>query len=407
MRKRLPLLIFTLVVCLIGFGVLEFSVRSMGRVDSDGQFYLLFNGQTYLNQGRLRPYRLPVQRTDETFIQPYLANPDAASLAYDPLRGWVNNPGYESDVFRINAQGIRAERAYSPTAAADTVRIALFGDSFAFADEVTLTDSWPYLLEQNLRAAGINAEVLNFGVRGYGMDQAYWQWLHEGRAYQPDIVLFAFQPENMHRNVGIFRSLYALPFPFNKPRYVLNDDNTLTLVNSPTIPPNEMIDALASLPDSPLAAHEYWYNDDYVMQWWMGSRLLTLLADLVTYRLQAWEGPQVFEPLTPDDERVQLTQAIVGQFAQGVRADGADFVLLHVLASPYLLSQYRADASYPYQPLLDGFADDFPLLYTDPALRPAGDYWMPNGHYTPQANQQVAAHIADALLQRGIVNGRP
>ena len=58
------------------------------------------------------------------------------------------------------------------------------------------------------------AEVLNFGVHGYGTDQMLLRWELEGRRYAPDIVVLAFAYYHLDRNVTGFR-FYA------KPRFVL------------------------------------------------------------------------------------------------------------------------------------------------------------------------------------------
>ena len=44
-------------------------------------------------------------------------------------------------------------------------------------------------LQHKLKDAGIRAEVLNFGVGAYGMDQAYLRWREQGKNFAPDIVI--------------------------------------------------------------------------------------------------------------------------------------------------------------------------------------------------------------------------
>ncbi len=89
------------------------------------------------------------------------------------------------------------------------MRIAIFGDSFAFGAQVPFEHTWGYYLENNLKEAGLNAEVLNFGVGGYGIDQAFRRWEKEGKAFSPHVVLCGFQPENVKRNVNLIRPIYA------------------------------------------------------------------------------------------------------------------------------------------------------------------------------------------------------
>ena len=48
-------------------------------------------------------------------------------------------------------------------------RLMVMGDSFVFGSEVDDADCWPSILELSNK----NKEVLNAGVAGYGLDQAF------------------------------------------------------------------------------------------------------------------------------------------------------------------------------------------------------------------------------------------
>src|SRR5439155_12092273 len=85
---------------------------------------------------------------------------------------------------------------------ASVVRIAAFGDSFTHCDGVANSFTWEYLLERLNPAL----EVLNFGVGGYGTDQALLRYELEGMAFHPHIAILGFLPENIHRVVSVFRS---------------------------------------------------------------------------------------------------------------------------------------------------------------------------------------------------------
>jgi hypothetical protein len=65
-------------------------------------------------------------------------------------------------------------------------RIAVFGDSTTFGEEVDDDRTVPHYLEQAL----VSIEVLNFGVRGYGLGQMLLRLEEEGFQYHPDLVLF-------------------------------------------------------------------------------------------------------------------------------------------------------------------------------------------------------------------------
>ncbi|MGH7407399.1 MAG: SGNH/GDSL hydrolase family protein [Candidatus Methylomirabilales bacterium] len=102
---------------------------------------------------------------------------------------------------RINSQGLR-DVEHGLEKPLGTQRIAVLGDSMAEALQVPLEASFPRLLETmlNSRRGGPPAEVINFGVAGYGTDQEYLTLKTRGAPYQPDVVLLVFTILNDVRN---------------------------------------------------------------------------------------------------------------------------------------------------------------------------------------------------------------
>lgn len=114
---------------------------------------------------------------------------------YSPQPGvegwfWVENKVY----VRINSQGFR-DREHSVTKPANTVRIAVLGDSFAEARQVPVEQTFWAQMEQQLQScpqfAGKKVEVINFGVGGYGTAQELLTLQQRVWAYSPDIVILA------------------------------------------------------------------------------------------------------------------------------------------------------------------------------------------------------------------------
>lgn len=130
---------------------------------------------------------------------------------FDPVLGNSLLPGAEGrhtsegDAFvRISSQGLRDhERAL--TKPEGGLRIALLGDSYAEALQVSLDDSFSSQLERQLSECdqtGYNGlvEVINFGVSGYGTGQELLMFRHRARAFNPDLVLLLFTTGNDIRN---------------------------------------------------------------------------------------------------------------------------------------------------------------------------------------------------------------
>lgn len=78
--------------------------------------------------------------------------------------------------------------------------LAVFGDSFAWGDGVAADEAWPELL-----AKARGCAVANYGVGGFGSDQALLRFL----SLQPTgkKVLLTFIAENILRNVNQYRDL--------------------------------------------------------------------------------------------------------------------------------------------------------------------------------------------------------
>ncbi len=141
------------------------------------------------------------------------------------------------------------------------LRITIFGDSFTHGNDVPFNDTWGVLLERQLGKAGIHAEVLNFGVGGYGMDQSLLRWRQTGYLYEPDVVIFGLQVENINRNVNLARTFYFREpvIPFFNPRFVL-EQGRLRPINTPTPPPEAIMRIVSHFDIWQNSKHEVWYD---------------------------------------------------------------------------------------------------------------------------------------------------
>jgi hypothetical protein len=99
---------------------------------------------------------------------------------------------------RINALGFRDPRDYALDKAPGSFRILVLGDSVTFGHGAVYETTYPYLLEQQLRAwrPGVKWEVWNLGVPGYNTAQelAYLRLVED--RYAPDLVVVGFFPND-------------------------------------------------------------------------------------------------------------------------------------------------------------------------------------------------------------------
>jgi len=145
---------------------------------------------------------------------------------YHPTYGWTNLPGYRSDArvpfkVTINNQGLRGQRDYSLTRTKGMKRMAVLGDSFTFGEDVDDDQTLPVYLERMLK----DAEVLNFGVHGHGLDEMTLR-LEDVFAYDPDHILLVLAiPPDLERTV-----LYNYDHPM--PAFTI-EDGSLVAKNIP------------------------------------------------------------------------------------------------------------------------------------------------------------------------------
>lgn len=124
----------------------------------------------------------------------------------DPVRGQRLAPGYQGWFagvpVRTNALGFRDDREYSLDKPPGTFRILVLGDSVTFGHGTLQDTTYPFLLEQRLKAwrPDVRWEVWNLGVPGYNTGQELDYLQEVGRRYQPDLVIVGFYPNDFTNN---------------------------------------------------------------------------------------------------------------------------------------------------------------------------------------------------------------
>ena len=127
--------------------------------------------------------------------------------------GWAH---YETDLPSNSYMYFSKEKARGK------IRIGMFGDSFMQGSEVELGFDFPSFLQQKFIENGYeNVEVINFGVHGYGMHQAFLLWKYLGKSYELDYTVF--MPFHIHAaRDRSFVFLYNNFGPIHA-RYILQD----------------------------------------------------------------------------------------------------------------------------------------------------------------------------------------
>lgn len=396
-RKRLLGLAALAIATVFTLGLQEAAIRILGDTDDDGNF-------TFMGM-RLRPYHVPVTRI-RSLLDELDASLDDATIIYDPELGWAPRPraagaaGYYYDSVGIRSGKDRREVSLAPSKG--RFRVVLFGDSFAHGSDVSFEESLGEQLERELEKRGRPAEVLNFGVPGYGMGQALLRFRRHAERYAPDLVLFGFQPENIQRSVNLVRPLFfrGTGIPFSKPRIVLGEAG-LFVVNQPAIRGEAYLRVLEDLPSWDLIKYEAFYDaNDYAERPVLASRLFAVVDKIVS-RVQRPSKHELF--YRKDSDAGKLAIAIIEAFSAESRAFGARFAVLHIPTLHDLNDRAAGGMRHRdiWQELVKHHDVVDPLEVLASALEQEGPTALfirpTGGHYNARASQRVAAHAASAL----------
>jgi hypothetical protein len=322
----------------------------------------------------------------------------------DPVLGWRHTPNFQGPMNRMNAAGLRGTREYAPTPPVGVLRIAAFGDSFVYGAEVDNAAGWAGRIESENR----DFEVLNYGVAGYGVDQAYLRYLREGKAFSPRVVLMGFIPDDINRATSVYRRFLSPGAALFKPRYVLNDHGELVLLEVPLKTPADYEHLLLDPHEiTRIGRNDYWYPScvyDNPLHDYSATLRLACAAGGQVYR--RWVDPD--RPVkgrffNEDSSAFKIHTALFRAFSAAVRQNGARPV---VVMLPDLKAVARMGRGEPpiYQPLMDYLRNnDLPYLDAADAFRP-GDrvidtrtLFAPGGHYSASGNELVAAWLASKL----------
>jgi hypothetical protein len=350
-------------------------------------------------------------------------------LALRPgAEGWWRREG-EAYV-RINSDGLR-DRDHPKRKPANTVRIAVLGDSYAEALQVPMEDAFWAVMERQLSACkafgGRKVEMINFGVSGYQTAQELVTLRRYVWDYSPDIVLLTVTTANDIRDNS--PRLASYPYvPFGVYR------NGALVIN------NSAIERRAGsfsfrLQQSALGTLFYWMRDH--------SRVVQLL-DKVRFALHNLrvkkrprddarsdtpEGEEVglddnvyLEPNDPAwDDAWRVTEGLISLMRDEVRDRGASFFVVtlsnSIQVNPNHAARQRfmnrlgvADLFYPdgrikalgernhipvfnLAPVLQSYADQTGLFLHGFNDQPGKGHWNTLGHQ--MAGELIAQKLCE------------
>ena len=288
---------------------------------------------------------------------------------YDSILGWTVRPNAKVEpTYYSNNLGIRSPNKTLLQRDTSVLRIAVFGDSFTEGFELNgYEETWSFHLEKNLLDKGIKAEVLNYGVGSYGMDQAYLRWKYEGYKTNPDIVIFGLNMANFWRNLNVFRPNISpgAGIMLTKPRGVVQGDSIIWK-NMPTVHPKYILDSVViNFGKSELSKYEH-FNEKKLYR---GNILdHTYFYNLFSSRhnfhwYNVWSSSNYWD-IDSCQEGTELTMNLLNSFKEESNAHGSDFILLQTLQF-WEIDMIKNNEEYDSQELLASIRDVHKFCPTD------------------------------------------
>jgi hypothetical protein len=289
--------------------------------------------------------------------------------------------------------------------------VSAFGDSSVHGDEVADAESWEEAL-----AAQAKADVLNFGVSGYGPDQALLMFRRQRRVSPLGrVVLLGAGLENINRVVNRYRPFYtsSTGIPLTKPRFLVTDGRLELLPN----PVRTRAD-LERLADpafvDEIGRQDYWYGLRDRPH--LGFPYLRLLFSRDVWR-QASSGNAPGGDLAPrrvlwwEREPRQVFLAILDAFSGEARQAGLEPVFMLTPGPGTVVARLEGRpiggkviverrCRELHMPFFDGhsaIADD-----SRRTGRAVGAYFMDGGHPSPEGNRVIARALHEFLQERGL-----
>lgn len=103
--------------------------------------------------------------------------------------------------FKINNRGFRDDTDYSYKKPNNTFRIITLGDSNTVGFEVRQNKTYSEQLELTLNGRGLQTQVINTGVSGFGTAEQIIFLENEGIKYDPDVVVIGFFENDYEDNI--------------------------------------------------------------------------------------------------------------------------------------------------------------------------------------------------------------
>jgi len=326
----------------------------------------------------------------------------------DSLLGWPARRTDEEGAEIIESRPIPAY----PTAGNECV--SLYGDSFTYGDEVDHSEAWSNVLSMRARC-----RVGNYGIGGYGTDQAYLRFVKNTHDSAKVSILGIF-PENVLRNVNRYRYFLDARTTFSlKPRFILENDQ-LKLVEMPAWSQEEFLLA-TRVPDKAFEHETFLPDSEFgpvslsFPYTWKAVKLF--LSDRARSAMLGHTSWEVFYRDDHPTRALRITSEIAEQFVKTGRSRGKSaFVLIYPTARSF--KQFKETGELVTRPLVDDLGRrNIPTLdlheefgkrveqqaFCDLLTQPT----ICAGHFNPKGNVMVSEIVHEYLIGMKLLEAGP
>src|SRR5258708_6883151 len=279
--------------------------------------------------------------------------------------------------FRTNANGFRDDEEYKYEKPAGQRRILVLGDSHTQGYEVRQSSTFAKVLERRLRQKGLDAQVLNTGISGFGTAEELMFLEHEGMKFHPDMVVVAFFENDFDDNVK--SDLYRLK------------DGTLTVNKTRHTPGVEAISLMNAVPGASwLSQNSYLFSLLINTVWETAKKALSIAArkQLTTeYAIRISEVGKY--------ER-ELVMALIGRMKAVVQAANIRLVIVEIPTfDPSGRMAWLPSVPDDLVPAISSACDVYVPASSYLASAENGTVHVPHGHR--HISEQTHAPIAEEL----------
>ena len=305
---------------------------------------------------------------------------------------WTNGRDYWTTA-RANSLGFLAPEPPHPERAAAGCHIAIIGDSFVDAREVSIPDKMPAQLEQLAAQARPEWHLTTaaYGMSGTGQIQQLPLYDHYARQLRPDLLVLVFTSNDFADNSVLVSSLlFGYPAAGLPWTTALKDPNGSIALRPPRHPPPPP--AALSYPGLHQSLRQT-LAQSYFLRWLLFHYRTSAIpaSPTPTLRFDFWSQPQLSAEL-------EYTAFALDEFQKRAHRDGAALAILATHTMQNRGGAYYnilSDLAHPRGiPLID--QHDYILRQGQST---AAAHWPHDSHWNPAGHRWAAAALLEWMQQ--------